>query len=273
MPPAGTGQGLRSGPAAEKRKEVLCLDLFKSTFFDRYTALTEAQLREKLDPVPAPGGGNYTGLAGQRLRLVLDSGTELDYAFGAETLTCCIDIPALVTYIKGEGSETFSKLDPQQFVSEWSKMYSGLEYKVEGPAFVTSAAIKGFKPKATVAERFAKTLPEAAGKPLSLVEVTSLYTILKAAAAQLADVCDEIKEFKPLIATLPDEGTGAIASASWREGGDLRYVARISSDEIKSLGATANIAIGAVMAQMMSAMSEEDDDEDCDCEDDEDDDD
>jgi hypothetical protein len=210
------------------------------------------------------------------LDFVASKGFKTDFlnaVFGAETLTCCIDIPALVTYIKGEGSETFSKLDPQQFVSEWSKMYSGLEYKVEGPAFVTSAAIKGFKPKATVAERFAKTLPEAAGKPLSLVEVTSLYTILKAAAAQLADVCDEIKEFKPLIATLPDEGTGAIASASWREGGDLRYVARISSDEIKSLGATANIAIGAVMAQMMSAMSEEDDDEDCDCEDDEDDDD
>lgn len=213
------------------------------------------------------------------LDFVASKGFKTDFlnaVFGAETLTCCIDLPALVTYIKGEGSETFSKLDPQQFVSEWSKMYSGLEYKVEGPAFVTSAAIKGFKPKFPLSQRFAKTLPEAAGKPLSLVEVTSLYTILKAAAAQLADVCDEVKEFKPLIATLPDEGAGAIASASWREGGDLRYIARISSDEIRSVGTAANLAIGAVMAQAMSAMSacdddddDCDDDEDCDCEDDE----
>lgn len=63
------------------------MDYFKSTFYDRYTPLTEAQIREKLTPVPAPAGGEDAGLAGRRLRLVLDSGTELDYAFGAETLT------------------------------------------------------------------------------------------------------------------------------------------------------------------------------------------
>lgn len=223
----------------------------------------------------AYAGDSFGAAKREMAKAVLDfaaaKGFKTDFlnaVFGAESFTCCIDIPALVTYVKGAGSEAFSKLDPQQVVSDWSKMCSGFQYNVEGPAFVSSAAIKGFKPKATVAERFAKTLPEAAGKPLCLAEVSSLYTILKAAAAQLADVCDEIKEFKPLIATLPDEGTGAIASASWREGGDLRYIARISSDEIKSIGAAANIAIGAMMAQMMSAMSEEYD-EDSDCEDDE----
>lgn len=63
------------------------MDYFKTTFFDRYTPLTEAQIREKLTPVPAPRGGGDAGLAGQSLRLVLDSGAELVYAFGAETLT------------------------------------------------------------------------------------------------------------------------------------------------------------------------------------------
>ena len=63
------------------------MDYFKTTFFDCYTPLTEAQLREKLTPIPAPKGGTDAGLAGQNLRLVLDSGTELAYAFGAETLT------------------------------------------------------------------------------------------------------------------------------------------------------------------------------------------
>ena len=52
-------------------------------------------------------------------------------------------------------------------------------------------------------------------------------------------------------------------------------MARISSDEIRSVGTAANLAIGAVMAQAMSAMSacdddddDCDDDEDCDCEED-----
>ena len=63
------------------------MDYFKTTFYDRCTPLTEAQIREKLTPVPAPAGGADAGLAGQRLRLVLDSGTALDYAFGEKTLT------------------------------------------------------------------------------------------------------------------------------------------------------------------------------------------
>ena len=62
------------------------MEYFNSTFFDRYTALTEAQIREKLTPVPAPKGGAATGLAGRELRLVLDNGRHFAYRFG-ETLS------------------------------------------------------------------------------------------------------------------------------------------------------------------------------------------
>ncbi len=66
------------------------MEYFNSTFFDRYTALTEAQLREKLTPTPAPKGG-AAGLAGKDLRLVLDNGRELAYAFGETELTLSED--------------------------------------------------------------------------------------------------------------------------------------------------------------------------------------
>ena len=194
-----------------------------------------------------------------------------------ESFTCCIDLPALVKYIEGEGGETFSKLDPDACVAEWNKATGAIDYKVEGPAYSASMAIKGFKPKFPLSQRFAKTIPEVSGKPLCTLTVSSFYTFARAVATQLADTQAGLAEFKPMLATLPEDGVGAIASACWREGDDLRYVARISSDEIRSVGTAANLAIGAVMAQAMSAMSacdddddDCDDDEDCDCEEDED---
>ncbi len=62
------------------------MDYFASDFFDRYTALTEEQIRGKLTPVPMPGGKRWPGMAGQRRRLILDSGKTLDYDFIAADL-------------------------------------------------------------------------------------------------------------------------------------------------------------------------------------------
>lgn len=62
------------------------MNYFNTTFFDRYTALTERQLREALTPAPTPDGGTWTGLSGQTLRLVLDNGRELRYTFYHDAL-------------------------------------------------------------------------------------------------------------------------------------------------------------------------------------------
>ena len=65
------------------------MNYFDATFYNRYTALTMEQIREKLDPVRAPAGAapGWEGLAGRELRLVQDNGLTLQYSFGRETLT------------------------------------------------------------------------------------------------------------------------------------------------------------------------------------------
>ncbi len=65
------------------------MNYFDATFYNRYTALTLEQIREKLTPVRAPEGAGpgWEGLAGREYRLVQDNGLTLRYFFGRDTLT------------------------------------------------------------------------------------------------------------------------------------------------------------------------------------------
>ena len=64
------------------------MDFFHATFYDRYTALTEEQIRKKLAPRAKPdsAGPLWDGLDGQELCIRLDDGTSLLYRFGRDTL-------------------------------------------------------------------------------------------------------------------------------------------------------------------------------------------
>ena len=65
------------------------MDVFRSTFYHKYTALTPEQIAAKLKPAPAATSASplYGGLAGKQLKIVLDNGPTLAYAFAADTLT------------------------------------------------------------------------------------------------------------------------------------------------------------------------------------------
>jgi hypothetical protein len=59
------------------------MDFFKSTFYNRYTALTAGQIAAKLTPAPAAGSASPLSgaLSGKSLKIVLDQGQALEYKF------------------------------------------------------------------------------------------------------------------------------------------------------------------------------------------------
>ena len=65
------------------------MNYFRATFYDRYTPLTEEQIREKLTPAARAESASPTSdaLAGKSLKIVLDDGPTLEYSFTRDTLT------------------------------------------------------------------------------------------------------------------------------------------------------------------------------------------
>ncbi len=59
------------------------MDFFKSTFYNKYTALTAEQILAKLKPVPAASSASPLSgaLCGKSLKIVLDKGPVLEYQF------------------------------------------------------------------------------------------------------------------------------------------------------------------------------------------------
>ncbi len=59
------------------------MDFFKSTFYNKYTPLTDAQISAKLKPAPKAGSASppSTALAGKSLKIILDGGPTLEYKF------------------------------------------------------------------------------------------------------------------------------------------------------------------------------------------------
>jgi hypothetical protein len=65
------------------------MNYFRATFYDKYTPLTEEQIREKLTPLPRIKSASPTSdaLAGKSLKIILDDGPTLEYSFTRDTLT------------------------------------------------------------------------------------------------------------------------------------------------------------------------------------------
>lgn len=62
-------------------------DYFNATFYDRYTALTPDEIKQKLTPVPKAESGCAVGYEGKEITIVLDNGPTLEYAFSEDKLT------------------------------------------------------------------------------------------------------------------------------------------------------------------------------------------
>ncbi|MDD5338772.1 MAG: MoaF N-terminal domain-containing protein [Dehalococcoidales bacterium] len=75
------------------------MDFFKSTFFNHYTPLTDAQIAAKLKPPAAPVSVSPLSntLSGKSLKIVLDGGMVLEYKFEKDKLTFKEGAAAAVT--------------------------------------------------------------------------------------------------------------------------------------------------------------------------------
>ena len=97
--------------------------------------------------------------------------------------------------------------------------------------------------------RFAAALPEAAKERPSGAFYLSLYSMIRDNILPIVlkvTPKEEAQQIRPILAVLPAAGANsAIAGAGWSDkGGSLRFLLRITSDEIRNFGAAAN----AVMA-------------------------
>lgn len=98
--------------------------------------------------------------------------------------------------------------------------------------------VKGVKASVSPAERYARTLPEVADKPVFSASCYSFYELLKAWLPQLVDAGllgadEQVQVLNPMSAALPPPGNGGTAGAMWREEEDICYQVRISKDEFK----------------------------------------
>lgn len=185
-----------------------------------------------------------------------------------------LDFDGAVAYFQGEGAATFAKIDPLQFMKDFSAI-GPKEIEIKGPAYSGSFALKGEKFAKTASERFAAVLPEAAAKKPYLVEMISFYAFVKALAPKLVAFMPEEQRpvLKPMIDTLPPAGDGGIAVVGWREKDLISGLVRVSPDEFRGISAIVNVGMGYFMMQAMNSMPngaeefelegpDEDDDED-----------
>ena len=218
-------------------------------------------------------GANAKDLVDAFVAAMTKRGIKLDF-LGIKSVpgrvTFDMDVPALVKYAQGEGSSAFGKIDPEELFSELRPVIEAATKATKpsaGPAFSTSFAVKGYKPKSSAAAVFAKTLPEVSGKPLYSAYASSLYSLFKAIVAQVVATlpAEAAGQVKPLVAALPEEGERGIAQACWRDGDAHVAITRISADEIRGIGAAVNAAMGFFMAnavQQGGGCPVEDDDSD-----------
>lgn len=119
-------------------------------------------------------------------------------------------------------------------------------------SYRTFAGTKGFTPPAAVSgeKRLAAALPETVAKRPSGVFYLSLYSLLRdhvmPIAVKVASPKDGEK-IRPVMDVLPEAGAnGALAYALWSEkNGACRFLLRVTTDEIRSIGAAANAIISA----------------------------
>jgi len=160
------------------------------------------------------------------------------------------DIAALFNFFQ-ENEEKLDKFDLEKFIDDLTEAFKDDKLEVKGPACAFAFTVKGFESQWTVAERFAATLPEIASKKPFYIGFTSLSSLLKSMVPHaIALVPEEQRDaMKPVFESFAVEQKCGLASAYWREGGDVKAILRVSSDEVRSFG---GIAAGVLAFSMMN---------------------
>ncbi len=197
------------------------------------------------------GMGNPIAVCDAVFAVFKKNGIKLDFlklARSTGRLSMTLDPTALIAYMKAEGKSAFDKLDPETFVGEVRT--AATMTTTDNPATDVSFGFSDYTPGSTVAQRFAATLPEAKGKPIYTALVGSLYSLMKAVLPHaMRSLEPEVaSEIKPMLVTLPKESAGAIAAMCWREKETMKFLIRLSKDEVHGIGSSVNVVMGLMMA-------------------------
>ena len=166
-----------------------------------------------------------------------------------DLLAMTIDTPAYLKYLQGDATNALEKLDVEKLTEDLMGINAGAggtSLKVAETPQKASLSMVGYTPKFSAAARFAATLPEAKGKKLCSAGVLSLSALLQATIPPMMAIMPEKEraEMAPMLAFLPKETAGGIATMGWRENEEIRMMLRISADELKGISS----AVTAVMA-------------------------
>ena len=175
-----------------------------------------------------------------------------------DLIAMTIDTPAYLKYLQGDATNALEKLDVEKLTEDLMGINAGAggtSLKMAETPQKASLSMVGYTPKFSAAARFAATLPEAKGKSLCSATALSLSALLQAVVHPLMATLPEKEraEMAPMLAFLPKETAGGIASMGWRENEEIRMILRISADELKGISS----AVTAAMA-MASSQKEKD---------------
>ena len=155
-------------------------------------------------------------------------------------LTYTFDLGAVFKFATEGAEEVFSKIDTDKFSAEFKELAKGKKFVAKGPASFDKVCMKGFEPQWTVSERFAATIPDAAAKKPFYASFSSISSVLKACVPHvLTLVPEEQREgMKPVIDAFAVEAKPGLAMIAWRpkEGDAMRFMFRVSADEIRTVG-------------------------------------
>ena len=156
-----------------------------------------------------------------------------------------LDAAALVKFFdSGESDKAIKGFDAEKFLADAQAIKSE-PFAAKAPAYASMFGVKGFSSEWTVEDRFAATLPEAAGKTPFSVSFFSFSSIVKAAASHvLARVPEEQRSvLKPVVDQFATESKRGIASMCWAHNGAQKFFCRVSADEIRSIGGLLSTAL------------------------------
>jgi hypothetical protein len=156
------------------------------------------------------------------------------------------DIAAVIKTVT-ENPESFGKFDFEKFSADAEKLEETEKFTAKAPACANAGVIKGFESQWTVAERFAATVPEAAAKKPFYVTFGSISSVVKAIVPHLLALVPEEQRaaIKPVADTFAVETKTGIAAMMWRAKAEdpMRFMMRISADEIRGIGGIINAAM------------------------------
>lgn len=151
---------------------------------------------------------------------------------------CEVDFGAAIKMFGEDAGKTFENFDAEKFMKDFAEIKPDRPFAAKAPAYAESTSIRGYAPGWTVADRFAETLPEAAGKQPFSVGFFSLSSVLKASFSHAAALIPEEQRpmLQPMIEQLAVETKRGCAQMCWTQNGAQRFFARISADEIRCVG-------------------------------------